>query len=316
MEFLEFEAPIADLQSKIDSLRLLDSNSGVNIHEEVQRLEAKLVKAKEKVFSNLTDWQITQVARHPSRPYTLNYIESIFDDFEELHGDRHYYDDLAIVGGLARINGRPVVVLGHQKGRDTNDKVTRNFGMPNPEGYRKALRIMKLGERFSLPICTFIDTPGAYPGIGAEQRNQSEAIAANLAKLSVMRTPIINCVIGEGGSGGALAIGVGDHLMMLQYSVYSVISPEGCASILWRTADQAATAAEAMHLTSTKLHKLNLIDQIIPEPIGGAHRNLQEVSLNMKAALDTQLQSLATMPTDELIKRRLQRIRNFGVFDQ
>ena len=313
MEFLEFEAPIAELQSKIKSLRQLDSNSGVNIHEEVQKLEHKLDRMTEKLFSNLSDWQITQVARHPSRPYTLDYIDLIFDDFHELHGDRHYNDDPAIVCGIGKLNGKPVAIIGHQKGREVDEKVKRNFGMPKPEGYRKALRIMELAERFSMPICTFIDTPGAYPGIGAEQRGQSEAIATNLAKLSQMQTPIINCVIGEGGSGGALAIGVGDHLMMLEYSVYSVISPEGCASILWRTADLASTAAEAMHLTAEKLHKLGLIDEIIKEPTGGAHRNVARTAERIKASLDTQLKKLTKMSKEELLDRRLERIRRFGV---
>ena len=315
MEFLEFEAPIAELQSKITSLRQLDSSSGVNIHEEVQKLEHKLDRMTEKLFSNLSDWQITQVARHPSRPYTLDYIEHIFDDFHELHGDRHYHDDPAIVGGIGKLNGKSVVVIGHQKGREVDEKVKRNFGMPKPEGYRKALRLMELAERFSLPICTCIDTPGAYPGIGAEQRGQSEAIATNLAKLSQLQTPIINCVIGEGGSGGALAIGVGDHLMMLEYSVYSVISPEGCASILWRTADLASTAAEAMHLTARKLHKLGLIDEIIQEPTGGAHRDIVQIAERIKTSLDTQLNNFMAMNNETLLERRLERIRNFGVFN-
>src|SRR5262245_10168280 len=300
LSFLEFERPIAELEAKIEELRHVGSDSDVNINEEIARLKTKSRALTRQIFSNLTAWQIAQLARHPQRPYTLDYIERIFTDFQELHGDRHFHDDPAIVAGLARLEGRPVMVIGQQKGRDTKQKVHRNFGMAKPEGYRKALRLMQLAERFKVPVLTFIDTPGAYPGIGAEERGQSEAIARNLLVMSRLQVPIIVTVIGEGGSGGALAIGVGDRVTMLQYSIYSVISPEGCASILWRSADKAADAAEAMGITAPRLRELELIDGIIPEPLGGAHRDWNAIGASVKERLIAHLAELDGMSADEL----------------
>jgi acetyl-CoA carboxylase carboxyl transferase subunit alpha len=313
--FLDYEQPIAELQAKIDELRYMSSDSDLNITEEIQKLQDKSVDLTRSIFSNLTPWQVTQMARHPDRPYTLDYIHRIVTDFEELHGDRVYADDAALVTGIGRLNNRPVVVIGHQKGRDTREKVARNFGMPRPEGYRKALRVMKMAERFGLPVLTFIDTPGAYPGIGAEERGQSEAIARNLFEMSQLRTPIIATVIGEGGSGGALAIGVSDHLMMLEYSVYSVISPEGCASILWKSAEKAPEAAETLGVTSGKLKELGLVDTIIPEPLGGAHRDADEMAQRIKNEIEGKLAELETISLDGLIKYRQKRMLNYGEFE-
>ena len=285
--FLDYEQPIAELEAKIDELRYMSSDSDdLNITEEIQKLQDKTVGLTESIFANLTPWQVTQMARHPQRPYTLDYIHRIITDFEELHGDRVYADDQALITGIGRLNGRSVVVIGHQKGRDTKEKVSRNFGMPRPEGYRKALRVMKMAERFGLPVLTFIDTPGAYPGIDAEERGQSEAIARNLFEMAQLKTPIISTVIGEGGSGGALAVGVADHLMMLEYSIYSVISPEGCASILWKSADKAPEAAETLGVTSDRLKEFGLVDAVIPEPLGGAHRDMDEMAERVKQAID------------------------------
>lgn len=312
--FLDFEQPIAELEAKIEELRNVGSDSEININEEISRLEAKCRALSESIFSSLNAWQISQLARHPLRPYTLDYIERIFTGFEELHGDRYYADDYAIVGGLAQLEERPVVVIGHQKGRDTKEKVRRNFGMPRPEGYRKALRLMEMAERFKLPLLTFIDTPGAYPGVGAEERGQSEAIARNLRVMARLKTPIICTVIGEGGSGGALAIGVGDRVLMLQYSTYSVISPEGCASILWKSADKAADAAEAMGITSHRLKELDLVDWIIDEPLGGAHRDTEMMAQGLKKALVESLGRLDMLSVDELIEQRYQKLMNFGNF--
>ena len=314
LNFLEFEQPIAELVAKIDELRLVGDDAEINIQEEIERLEEKSKSLTENIFSSLTPWQVSQLARHPLRPYTLDYIERIIDDFEHLHGDRTYADDQAIVSGIGRLDGRPVMVIGHQKGRDTKEKLKRNFGMPRPEGYRKALRMMKTAERFKLPVLTFIDTPGAYPGIGAEERGQSEAIARNLLEMSGLKTQIIATVIGEGGSGGALAIGVADNLKMLQYSTYSVISPEGCASILWKSADKAALAAEAMNITSENLKQLKLIDDIVPEPLGGAHRDMDEMAQTLKASLLQTLDELGSKPMDELLERRYQRLMSYGQF--
>lgn len=316
LDFLEFEQPIAELQAKIEELRLVGNDNEINIQEEIERLEGKSRTLTESIFSNLTPWQISQLARHPLRPYTLDYIRRIIDDFEELHGDRSFADDHAIIGGLGRVGGRPVMLIGHQKGRDTKEKIHRNFGMPRPEGYRKALRLMKMAERFKLPVLTFIDTPGAYPGVGAEERGQSEAIARNLFEMAGLRVPIIATVIGEGGSGGALAIGVADHLMMLQYSTYSVISPEGCASILWKDADKAPLAAEAMAITSKHLKEFRLVDQIVPEPLGGGHRDMDAVSRNLQTALLQSLDDIAGLPIDELIERRYERLMSYGVVSQ
>lgn len=315
LNFLDYEQPIAELEAKIDELRYMSNDTDLNITEEIQKLKEKSESLTKSIFANLTPWQVTQMARHPQRPYTLDYIKYLFTDFEELHGDRTYADDAALVTGMARFNGQPVVVIGHQKGRDTKEKVARNFGMPRPEGYRKALRIMKLAERFNLPVLTFIDTPGAYPGIGAEERGQSEAIARNLFEMSQLKTPIISTVIGEGGSGGALAVGVADHLMMLQYSIYSVISPEGCASILWKSAEKAADAAATLGVTSDRLKSLNLIDEIIPEPLGGAHRDMELIVSNMKKALSSKLKQLKAMPVDDLVKRRKSRLMEYGAFE-
>jgi acetyl-CoA carboxylase carboxyl transferase subunit alpha len=315
MNFLEFEQPIAELEAKIEELRYVGDDAEINIGEEIARLQAKSKSLTESIFSNLNSWQISQLARHPQRPYTLEYINEIFTDFEELHGDRAYADDKAIVGGVARLDGRPVMIIGHQKGRDTKEKVIRNFGMPRPEGYRKALRLMGMAERFRLPILTFIDTPGAYPGVGAEERGQSEAIARNLLEMSNLRTPIICTVIGEGGSGGALAIGVGDRVMMLQYSTYSVISPEGCASILWKSAEKASDAAEALGITSERLKELGLIDYIIAEPLGGAHRDVPMMAANIKRALLGKLEELDRLDTTQLLENRYRRLMSFGNFE-
>jgi acetyl-CoA carboxylase carboxyl transferase subunit alpha len=316
MSFLDFEQPIAELEAKIEELRFIGDDAKVNISEEIQKLKAKSKALTESIFSSLTDWQIVQLARHPQRPYTLDYVNRIFTDFEELHGDRTFADDKAIVGGVARLEGKPIVVIGHQKGRDTKEKVTRNFGMPRPEGYRKALRLMQLAERFKLPVLTFIDTPGAYPGIDAEERGQSEAIAHNLYVMAELKTPIIATVIGEGGSGGALAIGVGDRVFMLEYSIYSVISPEGCASILWKSADKAPDAAETLGVTSKRLKELELIDRIIIEPLGGAHRNVGAIAEKLKRDLSEQLDYLSELPIDKLLEQRQQRIRSYGQFQE
>jgi len=313
LDFLDFEQPIAELQAKIEELRLVGDDNEINIQEEIEKLEGKSRSLTESIFSKLTPWQISQLSRHPLRPYTLDYIERIVDDFEELHGDRAFADDHAIVSGLGRIDGRPVMIIGHQKGRDTKEKIFRNFGMPRPEGYRKALRLMKTAERFQIPVVTFIDTPGAYPGIGAEERGQSEAIARNLMEMAALRTPIIATVIGEGGSGGALAIGVADRVMMLQYSTYSVISPEGCASILWKDAEKASLAAEAMAITSSDLKGHNLIDEIVDEPLGGAHRDPETTARNLRHALVQALDSLTQESTDRLLDTRYQRLMSYGV---
>ncbi|MGI3131466.1 acetyl-CoA carboxylase carboxyl transferase subunit alpha [Halopseudomonas pachastrellae] len=312
-KYLEFEQPIADLQAKIEELRLVGSDNSLNITEEITRLQEKSKSLTESIFGNLSSWQVAQMSRHPQRPYTLDYIRHIFTDFEELHGDRHFADDAAIVGGIGRLEGRAVMVIGHQKGRDVKEKVRRNFGMPKPEGYRKACRLMEMAERFKMPIFTFIDTPGAYPGIDAEERGQSEAIAWNLQVMSRLKTPIIATVIGEGGSGGALAIGVCDHLMMLQYSTYSVISPEGCASILWKSAEKAADAAAAMGITAERLKELGLVDTLIPEPLGGAQRSPQETAERIKQQLLTQLAKLDAHSSDELLDARYQRLMSFGI---
>ncbi len=314
LNYLDFEQPIAELQQKIEELRNVADDSEVNLTEEIARLETKRQSLTEKVFSDLSAWQVAQLARHPLRPYTLDYIESLFTEFEELHGDRAYSDDPAIVCGLARLDGRAVAVIGHQKGRDTKEKIHRNFGMPRPEGYRKALRMMRLAERFHLPIVTLIDTPGAYPGIGAEERNQSEAVARNLLEMAQLKTPIISTVTGEGGSGGALAIGVGDHLAMLSYSIYSVISPEVCASILWKSADKASEAADTMAITSKRLQKLELVDEIIPEPLGGAHRDTAALMTSVKESLLTNLERLSRIPMDDLLQQRYERFMSYGRF--
>lgn len=312
-KYLEFEQPIADLQAKIEELRLVGSDNSLNITDEIARLQDKSRSLTESIFGNLSSWQIAQMARHPQRPYTLDYISQIFTDFEELHGDRHFADDAAIVGGIARLDGRPVMVIGHQKGRDVKEKVRRNFGMPKPEGYRKAFRLMQMAERFNMPLLTFIDTPGAYPGIDAEERGQSEAIAWNLQIMARLKTPIIATVIGEGGSGGALAIGVCDRLMMLQYSTYAVISPEGCASILWKKSEKAPDAAEAMGITAERLKELKLVDNLIAEPLGGAHRKPEEMAARIKAQLLVELDALEQLPADQLLDRRYDRLMAFGL---
>jgi len=314
LQFLDFEQPIAELEAKIEELRFLGDDSEINIAEEIEKLRAKSRTLTNSIFASLTPWQITQLARHPQRPYTLDYLPLVFTEFQELHGDRMYADDQAIVGGLARLSGTPVMIIGQQKGRDTKERVRRNYGMPKPEGYRKARRLMLTAERFSLPLVTLIDTPGAYPGVGSEERNQSEAIARNLFDMSGLTVPIVSCVIGEGGSGGALAIGVCDRLMMLQYSVYSVISPEGCASILWKSAERREQAAEAMGITAEKLSQLNLVDEVLPEPLGGAHREPTAMAEVLREALTRQVAELAALPVDELMRRRYQRLREFGVF--
>jgi acetyl-CoA carboxylase carboxyl transferase subunit alpha len=314
--FLDFEQPIAELEAKIEELRHVTSDSEVNIQDEIGRLQAKSRQMTTSIFANLSPWQITQLARHPQRPYTLDYANSICSEFHELHGDRMFSDDLAIVGGLARIEDRPVMLIGHQKGRDTKERVRRNYGMPKPEGYRKALRLMRLAERFALPLVTFIDTQGAYPAVGAEERGQSEAIARNLYEMSVMRIPIISVVTGEGGSGGAIAIGVGDRLLMLQYSVYSVISPEGCASILWKSADKKEAAADAMGLTAQRLSQLGLVDEVIEEPLGGAHRDHAAMAERLKSAILRHLASLEKIPPEELQAQRQAKIASFGIFSE
>ncbi len=314
LNYLDFEQPIADLEAKIEELRNVADGNAVNISEEIARLEKKSQSLTEQIFSKLSAWQVAQLARHPQRPYTLDYVEHIFTDFQELKGDRHYKDDPPMVCGLARLQGRPVMVIGQQKGRDTNEKIRRNFGMPRPEGYRKALRLMQMAEKFSLPVLTFIDTPGAYPGIGAEERNQSEAIARNLFEMARLKTPIICTVIGEGGSGGALAIGVGDHVAMLQHSIYSVISPEGCASILWKSAEHAKTAAEVMGLTAPRLRELGLIDEVIPEPLGGAHRAPAAQAKAVSDMLVRSLEQLGRYSISELIARREKRYAGYGQF--
>ena len=314
LNFIDFEQPIAELEAKIDELCHAGSDAEINIQDEISTLESKSQELTRTIFAKLTPWQVSQVARHPLRPYFLDYVEQIFDEVEELHGDRAFADDQAIITALARLDGKPVVIIGHQKGRDTNEKLQRNFGMPRPEGYRKSLRVMELAERFELPILTFIDTPGAYPGVGAEERGQSEAIARNLREMSQLKTPILSTVIGEGGSGGALAVGVCDRLNMLQYSTYSVISPEGCASILWKDAAKASLAAEAMAITSQQLKKLGLIDGIIDEPLGGAHRDPEGMARKLRESLISTLDELQGIPLEELLKQRYQRLMSYGSF--
>lgn len=314
--YLDFEQPIAELEAKIEALRYTSEDSDINISAEIKRLQTKSNKLTESVFASLTPWQISQLARHPRRPFTLDYVQRIFSDFQELHGDRLFADDPAIVGGLARLRGRAVMLIGHQKGRDTREKVERNFGMPRPEGYRKALRLMQMAERFELPVVTMIDTPGAYPGVGAEERGQSEAIARNLYAMAKLRTPIISAVIGEGGSGGALAIGVCDRLLMLQYATYSVISPEGCASILWKSAEKADVAAEAMGITATRLKRLGFVDEIVPEPLGGAHRNVNTMAETLGQALLQAVEELSTVSVENLVSRRAARLMQYGKFEE
>ncbi len=316
LNFLDFEQPIAELEAKIEELRYVGSDNEINISEEISRLQNKSRDLTKSIFTGLKAAQVAQLARHPQRPYFKDYIDLIFEDFEELHGDRAYADDKAIVGGMARIDGKPVMLIGQQKGRDTKEKVQRNFGMPRPEGYRKALRLMEMAEKFKLPLLTFIDTPGAYPGVGAEERNQSEAIARNLFVMSKLQTPVISTVIGEGGSGGALAIGVCDRLLMLQYSTYSVISPEGCASILWKSADKAAEAAEAMGLTAERLKELDLVDTVVDEPLGGAHRDMNAIANNLKASLIETLAHLQAIPIDKLLEQRYTRLMQFGNYTE
>jgi acetyl-CoA carboxylase carboxyl transferase subunit alpha len=314
--FLEFEQPISELETKIEELRFVQDDSALDISEEIARLQKKSQQLTKDIYAKLSAWQISQVARHPQRPYTLDYLQGIFTGFEELHGDRAFADDAAIVGGLARFNDLPVMVIGHQKGRDTKDKIYRNFGMPKPEGYRKALRLMKLAEKFSVPVFTFIDTPGAYPGVGAEERGQSEAIGRNLYVMAELRVPIICTVIGEGGSGGALAIAVGDALLMLQYATYSVISPEGCASILWKSADYAAEAAETLGITATRLKTLGLIDKIVNEPLGGAHRDYEAMMLTLKKALQDTWRQVQGQSVDELLRARFERLMDYGKYKE
>ncbi|MFY7904354.1 MAG: acetyl-CoA carboxylase carboxyltransferase subunit alpha [Rubrivivax sp.] len=312
--FLEFEQPIAELESKIEELRYVQNESAVDISEEIDRLSAKSQQLTKDIYCSLTPWQVTQIARHPQRPYTLDYVAQIFTDWHELHGDRHFADDLSIVGGLARFNGQPCMVIGHQKGRDTKERTLRNFGMSKPEGYRKALRLMKLAEKFGLPVFTFVDTPGAYPGIGAEERGQSEAIGRNVFEMAQLEVPIVSTIIGEGGSGGALAIGVADQVLMLQFSVYSVISPEGCASILWKTAERASEAAEALGITAHRLKALGVIDRIVSEPVGGAHRDVPWMSAQLKRALSDSLRQLSDLKPKDLLARRHERLRSYGRF--
>jgi len=314
VSFLDFEQPIAELEAKIEELGHVTADDKVNIEDEIAKLRARSRALTRSIFSNLTPWQITQLARHPQRPYTLDYIGAIFSDFHELHGDRMYADDTAIVGGLARLEGATVMIIGHQKGRDTKERVRRNYGMPKPEGYRKALRLMKLAERFGIPLITLIDTPGAYPGVGSEERGQSEAIARNLFEMSMLRTPIVTVVIGEGGSGGALAIGVCDRLLMLQFSTYSVISPEGCASILWKSADKKEVAADALNLTAARLRDLGLVDEVLPEPLGGAHRDAVMMSDALRTGITTHLGQLQALSLDALVEQRAKRIASFGVY--
>lgn len=316
LKFLDFEQPVAELEAKIDELKFVGDDSELNISEEIERLRRKSDSLTKSIFSGLSAWQVTQLARHPLRPYTLDYVTSCFSGFQELHGDRMYADDKALIGGLARLEGQPVVVIGHQKGRDTKERVERNYGMARPEGYRKALRLMRLAEKFKLPVVTLIDTPGAYPGVGAEERGQSEAIARNLLVMASLRTPIVSIVIGEGGSGGALAIGVADRVMMLQYSIYSVISPEGCASILWKSAEKAETAAEALGVTSDRLSKLGLIDEVLQEPLGGAHRNPSAMAETIKNALLQALTELQSLPLEALMEQRQRRLLAYGDFKE
>ena len=312
--FLEFEQPIADLESKIDELRYVQNESAVDISEEIDRLSVKSRQLTQDIYSSLTPWQVTQIARHPQRPYTLDYVTQIFTDFQELHGDRHYADDQSIIGGLARFNGQACMVLGHQKGRDTKERTLRNFGMSRPEGYRKALRLMKLAEKFGLPVFTFVDTPGAYPGIGAEERGQSEAIGRNIFEMAQLEVPIVATIIGEGGSGGALAISVADQVLMLQFAVYSVISPEGCASILWKTAERASAAAEALGITAHRLKALGVIDKIVTEPVGGAQRDPSWMAAQLKRALGDALRHAADLKPKDLLARRYERLRGYGRF--
>ena len=314
--FLDFEQSIAELEGKIEQLRFVQDDSAVDISEEIGRLETKSLTMTKDLYGKLTPWQIAQVARHPQRPYTLDYVEHIFTDFEELHGDRAFADDKAIVGGLARFNGQSCVVIGHQKGRDTKEKIVRNFGMPRPEGYRKAMRLMKLAEKFGLPVFTFVDTPGAYPGIGAEERGQSDAIGHNLYVMAELKVPLICTIIGEGGSGGALAIAVGDQVMMLQYSTYSVISPEGCASILWKSADKASEAAETMGITAARLKSLGLIDKIVNEPVGGAHRDHRAMAQSLKRALADALRQVDSMSPADLVAQRIEKLMGYGRFKE
>ncbi len=314
--FLEFEQPIAELETKIEELRFVQDDSALDISEEISRLQKKSQQLTKEIYSKLTAWQISQVARHPQRPYALDYIQGLFTGFEELHGDRAFADDAAIVGGLARFNDQPVMVIGHQKGRDTKDKLYRNFGMPKPEGYRKALRLMRLAEKFEVPVLTFIDTPGAYPGVGAEERGQSEAIGRNLFAMAELRVPVVCTVIGEGGSGGALAIAVGDVLLMLQYATYSVISPEGCASILWKSAEHAADAAETLGITATRLKTLGLIDKIVAEPTGGAHRDHEAMMQTLKKVLQDSLRQVQNQPIEDLLKARFERLMGYGKYKE
>ncbi len=312
--FLEFENPVAELETKIEELRYVQSESAVDISEEIDRLSKKSLQLTKEIYARLTPWQVTQIARHPQRPYTLDYIAEAFSDFQELHGDRHFADDQSIVGGLARFNGQACMVLGHQKGRDTKERGLRNFGMSRPEGYRKALRLMKLAEKFGLPVFTFVDTPGAYPGIGAEERGQSEAIGRNIFEMAQLEVPIITTIIGEGGSGGALAISVGDQTLMLQYAIYSVISPEGCASILWKTSDRAADAAEALGITAHRLKALGLVDKIVSEPVGGAHRDSRQMGAYLKRALADALRQVSDLEPRKLLQRRYERLQAYGRF--
>jgi acetyl-CoA carboxylase carboxyl transferase subunit alpha len=316
LNFLDFEQPIAEMEAKIEELRFVGTDNEINISEEIARLQGKSRELTQTIFANLKAAQIAQLARHPQRPYFLDYVQRVFTNFEELHGDRNYADDKAIIGGMARLDGRPVMLIGHQKGRDTKEKVLRNFGMPRPEGYRKAMRLLHLAEKFKLPVLTFIDTPGAYPGVGAEERGQSEAIARNLFEMAKLRTPIISTVIGEGGSGGALAIGVCDRLLMLEYSTYAVISPEGCASILWRSADKAVEAAEAMGLTAPRLQELGFVDKIIDEPLGGAHRDIEATAESVKAALVETLEYLEGPAIDKLLEMRYSRLMSYGHYSE
>ncbi|HEX6259214.1 MAG TPA: acetyl-CoA carboxylase carboxyltransferase subunit alpha [Woeseiaceae bacterium] len=316
LKFLDFEQPIAELEAKIDELRFVADDSEININDEIRKLKGKRDALIKSIFSKLTAWQIAQVARHPMRPYTADYLEILAPDFQELHGDRMFADDPAIIGGIGRLDGRAIMFIGHQKGRDTKERVRRNYGMPKPEGYRKAQRLMKLAEKYSLPIVTFIDTPGAYPGVGAEERGQSEAIAYSLYLMASLRTPIVSVVIGEGGSGGALAIGAGDRLLMLQYSIYSVISPEGCASILWKSSDKAEEAAEAMRITAPSLSEFGLVDEVLPEPLGAAHRDPQASAEVIRNALLKHLQDLDERDTDTLLQQRQARLAGFGQFKE
>ncbi|ORU93086.1 MAG: acetyl-CoA carboxylase carboxyltransferase subunit alpha [Cycloclasticus sp. symbiont of Bathymodiolus heckerae] len=316
LDYLDFEQPIVELEEKLEELRRVGADNDIDIKKEIDRMREKSLSLTESIFSKLTDWQISKLSRHPKRPYSLDYIDGVVEGFVELHGDRHYADDAAIVGGMARLDGLPVMVIGHQKGRDTKEKLKRNFGMPRPEGYRKALRLMHMAERFNLPIITFIDTPGAYPGVGAEERGQSEAIARNLFEMSKLKTPIISIVIGEGGSGGALALGVCDKLFLLKYSTYSVISPEGCASILWKSAEKASQAAEAMAITSSKLLNNGLIDGVIDEPLGGAHRDLSFMKAKIKETLLKEVKALNAKPMDDLLSERYERLMSYGKFTE